>query len=143
MREPYTGAWQKNDPLTTEAACGNASVFGCVSGIAQDISKIAPPLLLEQDDTGFWRDTTNPAYSPVLRRPNRYQTDQQFLEQWVLSRLLTGNIYVLKNYDERGVVNQLDILNPPASRCSWRRTAASITSCRRMISRASPRASRP
>ena len=112
VREPYTGAWQLNDPITTETALSNASVFGVVSGIAQDLSKIAPPLLLEQNDAGFWRETTNPAYSPVLRRPNRYQTDQQFLEQWALSRLLTGNVYVLKNYDDRGVVNQLDILNP-------------------------------
>jgi HK97 family phage portal protein len=112
VREPYTGAWQRNDPITTESAVSNPSVFGCVSGIAQDISKLAPPLLLEQDADGFWQETTNAAYSPVLRRPNRYQTDQQFLEQWALSRLLTGNVYVLKNYDARGVVNQLDILNP-------------------------------
>ena len=112
VREPYTGAWQKNDPVTTESALSNASVFGVVSGIAQDLSKIAPPLLLARDDNGFWAETENPAYSPVLRRPNRYQTDQQFLEQWALSRLLTGNTYVLKNYDDRGVVNQLDILNP-------------------------------
>jgi HK97 family phage portal protein len=112
VREPYTGAWQLNDPVTTDTALSNASVFGVVSGIAQDLSKIAPPLLLQQDDNGFWFETTNPAYTPVLRRPNRYQTDQQFLEQWALSRLLTGNVYVLKNYDERGVVNQLDILNP-------------------------------
>ena len=112
VREPYTGAWQKNDPVTTEAALSNGSVFGVVTGIAQDLSKIAPPLLLEQDANGFWFETTNSAYTPVLRRPNRYQTDQQFLEQWALSRLLTGNVYVLKNYDERGVVNQLDVLNP-------------------------------
>jgi HK97 family phage portal protein len=112
VREPYTGAWQNNESITAETALCNASVFGVVSGIAQDLSKIAPPLLLEQDKNGFWSETQNPAYSPVLRRPNRYQTDQQFLEQWALSRLLTGNVYVLKNYDERGVVNQLDILNP-------------------------------
>jgi HK97 family phage portal protein len=112
VREPYTGAWQLNQSVTPETALCNASVFGVVSGIAQDLSKIAPPLLLQQDDNGFWGETQNPAYSPVLRRPNRYQTDQQFLEQWALSRLLTGNVYVLKNYDERGVVNQLDILNP-------------------------------
>jgi HK97 family phage portal protein len=112
VREPYTGAWQQNVSITAETALNNASVFGVVSGIAQDLSKIAPPLLFEQDKNGFWSETQNPAYSPVLRRPNRYQTDQQFLEQWALSRLLTGNVYVLKNYDERGVVNQLDILNP-------------------------------
>jgi HK97 family phage portal protein len=112
VREPYTGAWQLNDPLTTETAFTNPSVFGCVSGIAADISKIAPPLLLEQDDDGFWSQTTNSAYTPVLRRPNRYQTAQQFYEQWMLSKLLSGNTYVLKGRDERGVVNQLDVLNP-------------------------------
>ena len=98
--------------MTTETALSNPSVFGCVSGIAADIAKIAPPLLLEQDDDGFWTETTNPAYTPVLRRPNRYQTAQQFYEQWMLSKLLHGNAYILKSRDERGVVNQLDPLDP-------------------------------
>jgi HK97 family phage portal protein len=112
VREPYTGAWQNNDPLTTESALSNPSVFGAVSRISQDISKIAPPLLLERDRNGFWTETTNPAYSPVLRRPNHYQTAQQFIEMWVLSKLLWGNTYVLKLRDERTVVNALHILDP-------------------------------
>jgi HK97 family phage portal protein len=112
VREPYTGAWQNNDPLTTESALSNPSVFAVVSRIASDISKIAPPLLLEQDDDGFWSETTNSAYTPVLRRPNRYQTPQQFHERVVLSLLLHGNAYVLKNRDERGVVNALYPLTP-------------------------------
>jgi HK97 family phage portal protein len=113
VREPYQGAWQLNaDPITTETALSNPSVFGCVSGIAADIAKIAPPLLLEQADDGFWTETTNPAYTPVLRKPNRYQTAQQFYEQWMLSKLLYGNTYILKGRDERGVVNQLDVLDP-------------------------------
>ena len=112
VREPYTGAWQLNDPLTTETALSNPSVFAVVSRIASDISKIAPPLLLEQDDNGFWTETTNSAYTPVLRRPNRYQTPQQFHERVVLSILLNGNAYILKNRDERGVVNALYPLDP-------------------------------
>jgi HK97 family phage portal protein len=79
---------------------------------ASDISKIAPPLLLEQDDDGFWSDTTNPAYSPVLRRPNRYQTPQQYHERVVLSLLLNGNAYALKDRDERGVVKAVHPLEP-------------------------------
>ena len=112
VREPYTGAWQLNDPLPTENALANPSVFGVVSRIAQDIAKIAPPLLLELDDNGFWFETTNSAYTPVLRRPNRYQTPQQFYEQWMISKLIHGNTYVLKERDERGVVKTLVILDP-------------------------------
>jgi HK97 family phage portal protein len=112
VREPYTGAWQLNDPLTAETALSNPSVFGCVTGISADIGKIAPPLLLEVDADGFWHETTNSAYTPVLRRPNRYQTAQQFVEQWMLSKLLHGNTYVLKGRDARGVVNQLYVLDP-------------------------------
>jgi len=112
VREPYTGAWQNNDPLTTDSALANPSVFGAVSRISQDISKIAPPLLLERDRNNFWTETSNPAYSPVLRRPNHYQTAQQFIEQWVINKVLWGNAYVLKYRDERGVVNALHLLDP-------------------------------
>lgn len=112
VREPYTGAWQLNDSITTESALSNPSVFGCVSAISADIGKIAPPLLLEEDAQGFWFEKSNPAYTPVLRTPNRYQTAQQFHEQVVLSLLLHGNAYLLKNRDDRGVVNQLYVLDP-------------------------------
>jgi HK97 family phage portal protein len=112
VREPFTGAWQLNQSVTTESALSNPSVFGCVSRISQDIAKIAPPALIEQDDQGFWTPTRNSAYSPVLARPNRYQTPQQFFEQWALSKLLTGNTYVLKDRDERGVVKALYVLDP-------------------------------
>ena len=112
VREPYTGAWQNNDPLTTDSALSNPSVFGAVSRISQDIGKIAPPLLLERDRNGFWIESSNPAYSPVLRRPNHYQTAQQFYEMWVFSKVVWGNTYILKHRDERGVVNQLHWLDP-------------------------------
>lgn len=112
VREPYTGAWQHNESVTAESALANSSVFGCVSRISQDIAKIAPPALIEEDDEGFWTPVRNSAYSPVLARPNRYQTPQQFYEQWVLSKLLAGNTYVLKDRDERGVVKALYILDP-------------------------------
>lgn len=111
VREPYTGAWQNNDPITAPSALSNPSVFGCVSAISADIGKTAPPLLLEEDADGFWFETRNSAYTPVLRTPNRYQTAQQFIEQVVISLLLHGNAYLLKNRDERGVVNQLYVLD--------------------------------
>jgi HK97 family phage portal protein len=48
----------------------------------------------------------------VLRKPNRYQNRIKFYEQWIVSKLLHGNTYVLKQRDARGVVVALYILDP-------------------------------
>jgi HK97 family phage portal protein len=112
VRESYPGAWQQNvTVITLTAALSNPTVFRCVSLIAGDISK-TPLQLVTVDDAGIWTPTTSPAFSPVLRKPNRYQTIGQFLEQWMLSKLLWGNTYVLKDRDARGVVVALYVLDP-------------------------------
>jgi HK97 family phage portal protein len=111
VREPYTGAWQNNDALGIESALSNPVVFRCVSLIASDIGKL-PLRLVEVDANGIWAETTSPAFSPVLRRPNRYQTPGQFFEHWMFSKLLWGNTYNLKDRDQRGVVTSLYVLDP-------------------------------
>jgi len=111
IHEPYTGAWQNNQEITTESALSYFAVFGCVTLIATDIAK-SRLRLVEQDADGIWEETTNPAYSPVLRKPNRYQTIIKFVEQWITSKLTQGNAYVLKARDARGVVNALYVLDP-------------------------------
>ena len=111
VREPYTGAWQRNEEITAESALAYFAVFGCVTLIATDIGKLALNLVAEDAD-GIWTVTTNPAYSPVLRKPNRYQTIIKFLEQWITSKLTAGNAYVLKQRDARGVVAALYVLDP-------------------------------
>jgi phage portal protein BeeE len=103
VREPYTGAWQENVELRPENALAYFAVFACVTLIASDIAKLQLRLV-EQDDDGIWHETSNPAYSPVLRNPNRYQTTIKFLERWMVSKLVAGNTYVLKQRDARGVV---------------------------------------
>ena len=111
IREPYTGAWQRNDEISADAATTNPYVFTCISLIAADIAKL-DLRLMALDADGIWYETTNPAYSPVLRRPNRYQTILKFVEQWMTSKLVQGNAYVLKERDLRGVVRALYVLNP-------------------------------
>ena len=111
VREPYTGAWQRNEELRADTALSNPAVFRCVSLIATDVAKLRLRLV-KIDDDGIWHETTSPAFSPVLRVPNRYQTIGQFLERWMISKLLWGNTYVLKDRDERGVVTALYILDP-------------------------------
>lgn len=111
VRESFTGAWQQGVVIRPETALSNFAVFACVTRIASDISKLRIKLV-EQGSDGIWQEVTSPAFSPVLTKPNNYQNRIKFIEQWILSKLLFGNAYVLKERDNRGVVTDLHLLHP-------------------------------
>lgn len=111
IRESYPGAWQQNVTIDQNATLAFHAVFSCMTLIASDISKLRVKLV-EQDKDGIWSETTRPAYSPVLRKPNGFQTRIQFWENWILSKLARGNTYVLKRRDNRNVVTGLYVLDP-------------------------------
>lgn len=111
VREPFTGAWQQNAEISQQSALSYFAVFACVTLIAADVAKLALRLM-QRDDEGVWHETTNPAWSPVLRKPNRYQTTQKFIEQWITSKLVYGNTYVLIERDARGVPRAFYVLDP-------------------------------
>ena len=81
-----------------------------VSGSAADIAKLGLQLM-ERTDQGVWQPATklSPWWSTV-RKPNGYQNRIQFVELWILSKLLYGNTYALKQRDERGVVRRLEVV---------------------------------
>lgn len=109
--EPFIGAWQKNVHVDFNCALSYHAVYACITLIASDIAKLRVKLV-QQDNNGIWSETTNPAYSPVLRKPNDFQNRIQFWEYWILSKLTRGNTYVLKVRDNRGVVTALYVLDP-------------------------------
>ena len=109
--ESYPGAWQQNVVLDRETILTYFAVYACITLIASDLAKLRIKLV-EQDDDDIWAETTSPAYSPVLRKPNTYQTRIQFWESYFLSKLTRGNAYVLKLRDNRNVVTGLVLLNP-------------------------------
>lgn len=109
--ESYTGAWQQNVTVDRNLVLTYHAVYACMTLIASDIAKLRVKLV-ERDESGIWSETNNPAYSPVLRKPNPYQNRIQFWENWILSKLTRGNTYVLKVRDARGVVNRLYVLDP-------------------------------
>jgi HK97 family phage portal protein len=111
VRESFTGAWQRNKEEKLESLLNYPALYACISRIATDIGKI-PFSLKQKDANGVWSETESPAFSPVLRKPNHYQTGQQFRERWALSRITQGNTYVLKERDNRGVVVALYVLDP-------------------------------
>src|SRR5690606_16874225 len=49
---------------------------------------------------------------PVLRKPNGYQTAQQFREAWILSKLTDGNAFILLERDESRKVRRMYVLDP-------------------------------
>jgi HK97 family phage portal protein len=114
VNEPYAGAWQNNDEESVDTVVSNSAVFACVTLIASDVAKMRLKLV-EQDDDGIWSEIENAAFSPVLRKPNRYQNRIQFFYWWMASKLLHGNTYVLLQRDGARVVRGLYILDP--SRC--------------------------
>ena len=111
FREPYTGAWQKNDEWTVETVLSHPIVFSCITQISNDIGKLRIKLE-ELYDSGIWGEKASPAFSPVLKRPNRFQNHIQFKQWWIMSKLSKGNTYALKQRDNRGIVTALYIMDP-------------------------------
>lgn len=109
--EPFTGAWQRNMEARPETILTFSTVYSCISLIASDIGKLHLRYV-EKDTNGIWIEKENSAFSPFLRKPNRYQTRQKFVENWITSKLIAGNTYVLKERDERDVVIAGYILDP-------------------------------
>lgn len=111
IREANSGNWQRNIVVDQGAVLAYDALFACMTLIAGDIAKNRVKLVALGKE-GIWQEVSNPAYSPVLRKPNHFQTRIQFFENWVLSKLQRGNTYVLKQRDGRGVVTAMYILDP-------------------------------
>lgn len=111
VQEPFAGAWQMNVEERRPDILCYPPLYACLNRISRDMGTM-PVHLQQEDSSGIWKNVENPAYSPVLRKPNHYQTAQQFGEAWALSLLLHGNTYILKGRDNRGVVDRLYVLDP-------------------------------
>ncbi|WP_163597175.1 phage portal protein [Moraxella catarrhalis] len=109
IHEPYTGAWQKNDELKRTDLTHFHAVFACISLIAADIGKLR--IQTKSSQNGVLLPTKSRTHA-ILKKPNRHQSWQQFIESWVSSKLLRGNAYVLKQRDIFGDVWQMYVLNP-------------------------------
>jgi HK97 family phage portal protein len=110
------GAWQigkGSGNITSEAFLTFSAVYACVRIISEDISKL-PINFYDVDAAGDRSLNRTYPTNALLRKPNPYQNRVQFIEAFVISYLLTGNTYVMKRYDGRGIVNRMDVLNPRA-----------------------------
>lgn len=102
--EAFAGAWQRNIVVDHSSVMGYSTVWACVTLIASDISKLCVDLMQEDSD-GILNEVESPSFSPVLDEPNHFQNHIQFFESWMLSKLMRGNTYVLKERNHRGGEN--------------------------------------
>ena len=111
ISEPFSGAWQQNKEEKRGDLITYPTLYANIYRISSDIGKL-PFTLRAKEAGGVSVEVMNPAYDPVLRKPNGYQTAGQFREYWLLTKLMSGNTYVLKRRDARNVVVELYILDP-------------------------------
>jgi HK97 family phage portal protein len=111
--EAFGGAWQQNLVVESqENLMRVAAVYACIALRARDIAKLRLMLMRRHAD-GIWDEVTEASpFLAVLRKPNRFQTRIQFFNYWMVSKLMDGNTYILKDRDERRVVRALYPLNP-------------------------------
>ncbi len=113
VRESFTGAWQRNIEVDKhESLLAFSAVYACVSLIASDVSKLRIRVMADSGSDN-WSEVTNAtALAEILRYPNPYQTRQQLIEQWLISRLLYGNAYCLIERDWRRLPTAIYPLHP-------------------------------
>lgn len=112
VRESFGGAFQGDITIdSTRDILAFAGVFSPLTLIASDIAKLRIRLV-EEDTDGICKPVERKSpYLAVLKRPNHFQNIIQFIEQWIISKLLHGNTFVLKERDNRGIVIRLYILD--------------------------------
>lgn len=109
VKEPFSGAWQRNIEWTRETVLAYHAIFACTTLIASDISKLR--IKLVRNDKNIWTEIPLTPYQ-VLEAPNNYQNRIQFFENWLNSKLIRGNAYILKGRNNKGKVTSLHVLNP-------------------------------
>lgn len=111
IQEPFTGAWQMNKEVKLESVLTFGAVARCIALLSSDVAKM-PIRMVRFTQDRIWAEEDNPAYSPVLRQPNKWQNRIQFFTSWMESKLIHGNTYVLKQRDGANRVNAMYVLDP-------------------------------
>jgi HK97 family phage portal protein len=111
IRESFAGAFGSFVEVDApREIVSYAGLYAPLTLVAGDIGKLR--IKLTQENKGIWEEIKQGSpFLPVLRKPNHFQTLPQFIEMWILMKLIYGNVYIVKDRDARGVVKALYILD--------------------------------
>lgn len=107
--EPFAGAWQRGIHEDASSSITYPTLFACIHRISSDISKLNFRVVAEKNGI---QTVTESQLDEVLQQPNHYQNEAQFREYWLLSKLITGNTYILKQRNKQGNITGLYVLDP-------------------------------
>lgn len=108
-----SGFWQADVATDQTSIIRYSAVYACIRQIANDIAKLPLETIQQQESgRGPWLPTWHSRYSPVLRKPNAFQTRMEFVLSWLFSLLIDGNTYVLKGRAPDGKVRRMVVLDP-------------------------------
>lgn len=111
IQEPFIGAWERNMEVDRSVVSVFYPIYACVSLISKDMGKMG--IKLKKRQKKVLVDTKTPKDLEILmKKPNAYQTWQQFHEFWTVCLLLRGNCYIFKVRDIFGNVVKMHILDP-------------------------------
>lgn len=110
ISEPFAGAWQRNIEEKRSDLITYPTLYACINRIVSDIGKL--PFSLRRREAGVWVEVEDQRYLNVLRRPNSFQSESQFREYWMLTKLVHGNAYILKRRNGSDAVVNMYVLDP-------------------------------
>jgi len=110
--ESFAGAFQSAVVVDNQRdLLAFSGLFAPLTLIGKDIAKLRVKLMKEAADGICEEIKSASPFLAVLKKPNRYQTIINFIEQWIISKLLYGNTYILKQRDRRGIVVAMFVLD--------------------------------
>ena len=100
--------------VTPDVALRHGPVFACIRVLAESVGAM-PVHLIEETDQGRKRKAKkHPLYRLIHRRPNQFQTTQEWLEMVIAHQCLEGNHYSYINRAGGAHARELLPLNPTA-----------------------------
>lgn len=120
IHEPFAGAFQRHIKASSEDVLSLPTTFNATGLIAQDAAKLKIIMARHNASSGVNERVSLSWVDDLIARPNPFQNRLQFVESWIISKLLTGNACVLKSRNEIGRVAALYVLD-------WRRVKPLFT----------------
>jgi HK97 family phage portal protein len=112
-RETFAGDWQSRDRssvvATPRSPLSNSVVYTCINNISSDVAKLMLRVMRPREKGEGREVHKNHPLNTLFHHPNHYQTS---LQNYLASKLWTGNTYLILFRDARGVVQNMHVLDP-------------------------------
>jgi HK97 family phage portal protein len=102
------------EPVSSRSAENVATVYACVSAIAETIGSLPLHIYRRNADGSRERDTAHQLHAILHDQPNPWQSAVEFREMLQAHVLLRGNGYALRRYDAEGRLTALVPIHPDA-----------------------------